>query len=207
MATGVTMRRALFLSAMLLAAGADAYEEPAYELLYQGDGYEVRRYAAYLVAQTTVSGGFDDTGNAAFGRLAGYIFGDNRRADDESGTGDGVRMNMTVPVTRHRGGADGSATVYRFVMESAYDMDSLPVPNDDRITLRRVPGGLVAVLRYRGRITAARFDKHAVRLGEALRRDGLEPAGEPLSAVYNGPFTPPFMRRNEVLIPLASYPL
>lgn len=207
MAIRMTMRVLLILSAMLLAAGANAYEEPAYELLYQGDDYEVRRYSAYLVAETTVSGGLDDTGNAAFARLAGYIFGDNRRVDvDESGTDDSVRMKMTVPVTRHRGGTDGGATVYRFVMESAYDMDSLPVPNDDRITLRRVQGGPVAVLRYRGRINAARFDIHAERLREALRGDGLEPSGEPVSAVYNGPFTPPFLRRNEVLIPLASYP-
>ena len=201
-------RLPLLLPAMLLAAAtALAYEEPAYELLHRGDDYEVRDYAPYLVAETTVPGGFDETGNAAFRRLAGYIFGDNRRPDpDAQGGGDAVRMNMTVPVTRHHDGADGGATVYRFVMEDAYDMDSLPVPNDDRVTLRQLPGGPVAVLRYRGRINASRFAEQAGRLHEALRRDGLEPSGEPLSAVYNGPFTPPFFRRNEVLVPLASYP-
>ena len=115
-------------------------------------------------------------------------------------------MNMTVPVTRHRSGATGGATVYRFVMERAYDLDSLPAPNDDRIALRRVPGGPVAVRRYRGRIAASRFDEHDERLRAALRRDGLEPGGGSVSAVYDGPLTPPFLRRNEVLVPLASYP-
>ena len=115
-------------------------------------------------------------------------------------------MGMTAPVTRHRGGPDGGGTVYRFVMERGYDMDSLPVPNDDRVELSIVPGGPVAVLRYRGRIAASRFDERAGRLLDALRRDGLEPAGEAVSAVYDGPLTPPFLRRNEVLVPLAAYP-
>lgn len=198
----------ILLPAMLLVTStALAYEEPVYELLHRAEDYEVRDYAPYLVAETTVPGGFDETGNTAFRRLAGYIFGDNRSSDpDAPGGDDASRMNMTVPVTRHRGGADGGATVYRFVMERAYDMNSLPIPNDDRVTLLQLPGGPVAVLRYRGRITASLFARHAEHLFEALRRDGLEPASEPLSAVYNGPFTPPFLRRNEVLVPLLSYP-
>ena len=191
------------LLVLLPAASAFAYEEPAYEVVREADGYELREYAPYLVAETTVDGGFDETGTAAFERLAGYIFGNNRRRDRmAAGPDDSVRMKMTVPVTRQQ---NGRTTVYRFVMERAYDMDSLPVPNDRRVTLRRVPGGTVAALRYRGRITAKRFAGQAARLRAALERDGFEPAGEAVSAVYNGPFTPPFLRRNEVLIPLTAY--
>ena len=110
---------------------------------------------------------------------------------------------------RHAGRGSPQAKRRRRVipMQTAtYEMDSLPVPNDDRVTLLRVPGDPVAALGYRGRINASRFAEHAERRCEALRRDGLEPAGEPQSAVYNGPFTPPFMRRNEVLVRLSSYP-
>ena len=198
-ACDMTVLRILLI--LLPATPAIADEEPDYELVRGGDDYEIREYAPYLVAETTVGGGFDETGNAAFKRLAGYIFGDNRKPDAAGPDADeSMRMKMTVPVTRHR---DGGSTVYRFVMERAYDRDSLPVPNDERVTIRRVPGGTVAVLRYRGRITAARFAEQATRLRAALERDRLQPVGEAVSAVYNGPFTPPFLRRNEVLIRLA----
>ena len=85
------------------------YEEPDYSVVQTGDDYEIRRYAPYLVAETTVFGDFDSTGNVAFRRLAGFIFGRNSR---------GVRMNMTVPVTRQVGSP--GAYRYRFVMEREY---------------------------------------------------------------------------------------
>ncbi len=188
----------------LLAASANAYEEPAYSVVSRNDGYEIRDYDPYVVAETSVTGGFRATGNIAFRRLAGYIFGDNRRRRGDAGQPDSMRMNMTVPVTRHSIDDDGPRTVYRFVMERAYDLGDLPLPNDDAVTLHEVPGGYVAVLQYRGRIAESRFAERVEWLRGALERDGLEAVGEPVSAVYNGPFTPPFLRRNEVMIRLAS---
>ena len=199
------MKALRLLPFLLMAGTAQGYEEPSYTVLRETDHYEIRDYKPYLVAETTVAGGFDSTGNVAFRRLAGYIFGGNRSPDAESPAQRGsVRMNMTVPVTRHRDArAEGRPTVYRFVMERAYDLDSLPLPDDASVTLAEVPGGPFAVLRYRGRITEARFLKHLERLRAALERDGIETVGEPVSAVYNGPWTPPFLRRNEVMIRLA----
>ncbi|MDE0036014.1 MAG: heme-binding protein [Gammaproteobacteria bacterium] len=75
---------------------------------------------------------------------------------------------------------------------------------NDRVAIAEVPGGLFAVLRYRGHMTEARFLKHAELLRATLQRDGLETVGEPVSAVYNGPWTQPFMRGNEVMIRLRS---
>ena len=190
------------LPLVFMAAVVLGYEEPAYEVVRQSESYEIRDYKPYLVAQTTVAGGFDRSGNVAFRRLAGYIFGGNT-GPATSGESEPVRMNMTVPVTRQRDdAAEGRATVYRFVMERAYERGSLPVPDDDRVTIAEVPGGPFAVLRYRGRITEARFLKHVDLLRAALERDGIETVGEPVAAVYNGPWTPPFMRRNEVMIRL-----
>ena len=189
---------------LLMANVALGYEEPAYNVVRETDRYEIRDYAPYLVAQTTVAGGFDRTGNVAFRRLAGYIFGGNTSSDASGGT-EPVRMNMTVPVTRQRDVSDTRSTVYRFVMERAYDRDSLPVPDDDNVAIAEVPGGRFAVLRYRGRITEARFLEHVELLRAALEHDGIETVGEPVAAVYNGPWTPPFLRRNEVMIRLAPH--
>ena len=196
-----------YIFVLLVASVANAYEEPEYEVLQQTDDYEIREYASYLVAETRVDGDFDRTGNAAFQRLAGYIFGDNRRAISNSPEdSESVSMKMTIPVTRERiEDEDGRSTVYRFVMERAYDQKTLPLPNDDRVTLGEVKGGRFAVLRYRGRITEERFWEHVGMLQKSLKRDGLTAIGEPISAVYNGPFTPPMFRRNEVLLRLAVH--
>ncbi len=183
-----------------------AYEEPEYEVLQQTDDYEIRQYASYLVAETRISGDFDRTGNAAFRRLAGYIFGDNRSStSNEANTATSVSMNMTVPVARQSAeGEEGRSTIYRFMMERAYDKESLPVPSDERVKLTEEKGGRFAVLLYRGRITETRFKKFVELLQTSLERDGLVTIGEPISAVYNGPFTPPMLRRNEVMFRLAS---
>ena len=196
------MKGQRLLPLVLMAPAVLAYEEPAFETIRQADGYEIRHYEPYLVAETTVAGGFDRSGNVAFRRLAGYIFGANRSPGDADHA-EPVRMNMTVPVTRHReNDADGESTVYRFVMERAYDLQSLPLPDDDGVTIAEVPGGRFAVLRYGGRITEARFLRQVDLLRAALERDGIETVGDPVSAVYNGPWTLPFLRRNEVMIRL-----
>ena len=191
----------LFLALFIFPMAA-AYEEPVYELVHQATDYEIRVYESYLVAETSVTGGFDQSGNIAFRRLAGYIFGDNRRTTNApTDKVQSVTMNMTAPVTRQRiSDSDRDATLYRFVMEREFDLDSLPQPNNENVKLTEEAGGRFAVLRYRGRITEARFNSQVERLRASLARDGIESLGEPISAVYNSPFTPPFLRRNEVLL-------
>ena len=116
------------------------YEQPRYTVVSTRPGYDIRQYETYLAAETEVAGGFDATGNTAFRRLAGFIFGRNSA---------GRRMNMTVPVTRQEVGA-GSYR-YRFVMESAYSESELPRPIDDFVSIVRVPSGHFAAKSYRGR--------------------------------------------------------
>lgn len=168
------------------------YEQPEYTVIRSGDGYEIRDYESHLVAETTVGGGFETTGNVAFGRLAGFIFGRNSASR---------KMNMTVPVT-HLPLPDGGHR-YRFVMERAYTEETLPRPLDGSVAVVRVPGGRYAAARYRGGRGEARFRRAAADLLSALARDGVEVTGDPEAAVYDGPFVPAPIRRNEVLIPVA----
>ncbi len=199
---------------ILLAINTDAksgYEEPLFDVVEQFDEFEIRRYAPYLVAETTVAGDFDDSGNAAFRRLAGYIFGDNQARTKMKMTIPVTReptpsekMQMTAPVTRRPSSEEGRAAyTYQFVMERKYALETLPVPNDDRVTLREVPQRLVAVRRYSGTTRERNFSRNLAILKAALAAAGLTTVGEAQSATYNGPFTLPFLRRNEVLIELA----
>lgn len=171
------------------------YEQPDYTVVQRGDDFEIRRYDPYLVAETEIRAGFADSGSIAFRRLAGYIFGRNRES---------VKMHMTVPVTHEP--IDDDRHRYRFVMERRYSEDTLPAPVDDGITIVRVPGGLYAAARYRGNRDERRFRREERRLLAALERAGIRAAGRPVKAVYDGPFVPPPLRRNEVLIPVSLDP-
>ena len=62
----------------------------------------------------------------------------------------------------------------------------------------------MAAVRFSGTWGEDRFVNHEGKLRAHLAEHGLQPVGEAVYARYNPPFTPWFMRRNEVLIPVAA---
>ena len=185
-----------------------AYEEPAYEVVHSTDDYEIRRYEPFIVAETRVSGAFGTAGSEAFRILAGYIFGRNKVRGIElaqpEAEGESIKMAMTVPVFSAQSIQNSEATyTYGFVMPSEFSMESLPIPLDARVRLRVVPERVVAVRRYSGRWSEEKFEDHASELLRALSRDGIQSSGAIQFARYNGPWTPWFFRRNEVMVAVA----
>ena len=192
---------------LIIPAMAMAIEEPEFQVLGQYDGYELRAYAPYIVAEVDLQGEFDEAGNDAFRVLAGYIFGDNAGSEkmsmtapvESSPTAKGEKMSMTAPVTAVAAGDDGRTT-FAFVMQSKYTLQTLPVPNDDRIRIRSVPERTMAVRRYSGRWTQEKYLQNEKSLRSVLDERGIRTIGRPVLARYNSPFSLPFMRRNEVMI-------
>ena len=205
----MSLALALSFAALILTGGkAMAIEEPRYEVLASTDDYEVRRYEAYIIAETDVEGTYKTSGNEAFRILAGYIFGDNQASEKMAMTApvgsrpadDSVKMKMTAPVTSAPGNNEAGSYTYSFVMESKYSLETLPVPNDPRVRIRVVPERTMAVHRYSGTWSEDNYLKHERVLLDALAAEGISTRGAPESARYNAPFTPWFMRRNEVMI-------
>lgn len=196
------------LALMFWGATAMAYEEPEYEVVSETDAYEIRRYESYIVAEVDVEGSFGSAGNKAFRILAGYIFGDNQPREKMkmtipvTSTEKGEKMNMTVPVESKASGQ--STYTYAFVMERKYTLDTLPKPDDSRIRLLLRPERFMAVNRYSGSNGERRYVKEETELLDALEQDGIDVIGTPIFARYNGPFTLPFLRRNEVLVEIAA---
>ena len=195
-------------------------EELQYALVAQFDDFEIRQYAPHVVAETTVSGGFDRVGNIAFRRLAGYIFGRNRRrtsplgsiATEQSMPAEKIAMTapvlqeaktqeiaMTAPVIQT--GADDAWDV-AFVMPASYSLETLPQPLDTNVRLRQRPAQLVAALRYSGSWRKSTYEKKRQRLEKLIVDHGYVIAGPAIFARYNPPYTLWFRRRNEVLIPI-----
>jgi hypothetical protein len=197
---------ATLLLALLASPLAMALEEPAHQVIEQDGDFELRQYAAYLVAETRVEASFTEAGNAAFRRLFRYIGGDNAAQEKIAMTAPvtqekGEKIAMTVPVTQV---ADGDSYRVAFIVPSKYTAQTVPVPTDPRVAIREVPAQRVAVWRYSGRWTEERYDEMEGKLRAAMAARGLGAAGPPVLARYNPPFMPWFMRRNEVLIPVAK---
>ena len=163
----------------------------------EGRHFELRRYAAYIVAETRVEAGFEDAGSLAFQRLFRYISGNNVAQQKISMTAPvtqsrGEKISMTAPVSQV---ADGNAYLVAFTLPSTYTLATAPKPRDPTVQIREVPSQLVACWRYSGRWTvrqlsrkrdaASRTDQ-GPRPGRARRRSSraLQPA---LHALVHAP--------------------
>ncbi|MEO0635931.1 MAG: heme-binding protein [Pseudomonadota bacterium] len=194
------------VAASVSGASADNIESPDYEVLLKDGPYEVRRYAPYIVAETSVTAdSARDASSRAFMTLAGYIFGANTASDKIAMTAPvtssaSQKIAMTSPVTT-QGGAQGEYTV-QFSMPSKWTMETLPEPLNDAVSLRPVESYVVAVLRYQGERPQAERDKVAAQLTAWISDKGWSSTGAPISAGYDGPSVPSDKRRYEVQIPI-----
>jgi hypothetical protein len=182
-----------------------ATEEAKYAVLEKDGHFELRQYEPCIVAETLVEGDFDEVGSAGFRRLFRYISGDNQTKKTISMTAPvaqemrSEKISMTAPVTQQKAGKDWSIA---FVMPAEYTMATLPMPNDAKITLRAIPARLVAAITYSGTWGESRYEEHKALLDQMMSKRKLKAAGEYIYARYNPPFTPWFIRRNEVLVPV-----
>ena len=200
------MRTLVLATALLVPLASLAIEEPAYEVVKTLDKVEIRQYAPYVVAEVLIAASAEDAGNQAFPILAGYIFGKNegeRKMEmtaPVTQTAVPVKMSMTAPVTQSA--APGGGFLVQFVLPREVTLATAPKPTDARVQLREVPGTRVAVIRYSGTWSQANYEEHLSRLKTALNVAGLGWSGEPVFSRYNGPWTPWFMRRNEIWLTL-----
>jgi hypothetical protein len=183
---------------------AEKYPGPQYEVLASLDrNIEIRLYSPRVVAQVEVAGDQKTALNEGFRILAAYIFGNNNGRQKiemmAPVAAQPEKIPMTSPVTAS--GSAGALAV-RFFMPQRYSLTTLPSPSDERIKLVELPPQRFAAIRFSGFWNRANFSRHADRLLECLRRNNLEPSGPPVNAYYNPPYALPFMRRNEVLVPL-----
>ncbi len=180
------------------------YEVPAYSVERRDGDVEIRQTTPHLVAEVTLKGSRDATLRRGFRTLAGFIFGGNETDAKVAMTAPvtqsaGVRIDMTAPVTQQGG---GDLWTVRFAMPSGYTAATLPKPENEAIRIVEVPGERVAALRFSGWGSFGRWGQQEAELRRWLAAEGLEPAGPARHLYYDDPFTLPWKRRNEVVLPL-----
>ncbi|KAL3745063.1 hypothetical protein ACJRO7_014211 [Eucalyptus globulus] len=163
-------------------------QSPIYQILKRTGKYEVRKYAPFLVAETS---GDKLSGSKGFNDIAGYIFGKNSKTEK-------MKMKMTTPVFTQAFDNELSKISIQFVLPLEKDLSSL----------RQVDGGIAAVLKFSGEPTEDIVLEKERELRSSLLRDGLKPKMGCLFARYNDPGrTWSFTLRNEVLIWLEEFEL
>ena len=159
-----------------------AYEEATYNVVHSTDTYEIRYYKDRLVVEV-----INKNDDNSFRKLFKYISGQNNKSEE---------IKMTVPVTQ---GEKDEGYYMQFYLPSKFTKDNAPLPNNPDIKISTIEEGHFAVIQYSGRASDSNFFKHRDILNQKLIEDNININGPPIRATYNGPFTLPMMRRNEVM--------
>lgn len=186
-------------------------EEQKYVVEKIFPNFEVRRYEPCVLADVTVSADFQSAGSIAFRSLIIYISGSNEPnkkiamtspvIQESDAKASATKIAMTSPVIQE---SASDIQIVSFVMPAGLTLANLPLPTNSKVTLRQLPEQLVAVVKFTGRWTEATYDRQLVQLKQQLKVNGITETGSPRFARFDPPWTPWFLRRNEIQIPIET---
>ena len=199
---------AVVIGGLLISGCATgSIEEPKYALVSDSEVYEIREYQPQLVAQTVVSGDQKEASSKGFQILADYIFGNNQSQQEIAMTApvsqasesknNSEKIAMTAPVSQQQ---EGDRWVVTFTMPAKYTQETLPVPNNPAVDIKLLPADTFAVKSFSGFAREKKVNAEKEALLTALESNGVSTKGSVVLSQYNPPWTPGFMRRNEVMI-------
>jgi DNA gyrase inhibitor GyrI len=176
---------------VLIAAGAiyagcrssrTSYKTAPYRVVRADGDYELREYPTLVIAQTPMRGADD-----SFMRLFRYIDGQNTATQ---------KIAMTTPVYM-------TAGTMAFVMPEKLPADQVPQPKNSQVAVASIPAGKFAVMRFRGGRNRDNETNAVATLTTWMQRENLTASGDPIFGYFDPPWTPIFMRRNEVMLRVA----
>jgi hypothetical protein len=132
--------------------------------------------------------------NAGFNLLFSYISCSNKARDKIPMTAPVItsqKIPMTAPVV-------SDAESISFVMPAGSTSEEIPDPLDSRVLIVTLPEREIAVIRFSGYASPADVDAATSRLQDGLKNEGIGTTGQPFLMRYDSPWTPGFLRRNEI---------
>jgi DNA gyrase inhibitor GyrI len=165
------------------SATRGGYETASYRVVRTDGDYELREYPTLAIVQTPMRGADD-----SFMRLFRYIDGQNVATQ---------KIAMTTPVFMTGGATNASMA---FVMPKTMKVEEVPQPGNPKLAVSSIPAGQFAVMRFSGGRNTGNETNAVATLTAWLQREKLTSTGEPIFGYFDPPWTPPFMRRNEVML-------
>ena len=192
----------IFIVGVLAGPVMSNVEKPDYKVIQSEQNIEIRQYEPMIIAEVEVDGKREDAIRDGFRLLADYIFGNNTVQQVISMTApvqqkENQKIAMTAPVQQQ---SMGKSWRMSFVMPSKYRLDSLPVPNNNRVRLKEILTKKFVVIEFSGTNSNENVTKHENQLMNYIEANQINIIGSPKYAFYNAPWTLPFLRRNEVMI-------
>ena len=211
----IEMRHILLLSGLLMLAGCTVLgirdtAEPSFTTVDRlADAVEIRRYGPRAAAEVRLDGAAAGGGMQAQGRAFRTLFAYIQGANDGGRT-----IAMTAPVEQRSAGSSIAMTapvetttnadgfVMRFFLPDDLTAASAPEPTDPTVAIVELPASDVAVSRFTGWWSEASLARRQATLIDALDGTGWVATGPPVGWFYDPPWTIPFLRRNEVAVPV-----
>lgn len=188
------MKLILSLILMISTQALLASPELGYSVLQKDSNIELRQYDSYLTASVSFVSE-EELEERGFDILADYIFGNNISMTSPVFTA-GENIGMTSPVFTDIQKEKWTMT---FVMPERYTIETLPKPSNESIVINEVEPKLMATIRFNGLRTQERTAIFEKQLRAWIAQEGLEILGGTIYAGHNPPWTPPVLKRNEVL--------
>jgi SOUL heme-binding protein len=160
-----------------------------YEVIREIGKVEIRRYPKTVVAMV------EDPTVDAFSLLYKFITGQNKQQSEVKMTAPVIsqQISMTSPVISGTG-------VMAFVMPAEYTLESTPEPLNGKVKISEISERTAAALCFSGGWSEAHFEKETQELLHELTMAKIKTKGEVFTMLYNPPFIPGFLRRNEVAV-------
>lgn len=158
------------------------YETAPYRVEERSGKFELRDYPALTVVETPMRG---DSGSS-FQRLFHYISGKNEGSK---------KIAMTTPVFTT---GEEALRSMSFVLPA--DMESVPLPKDSTVRMATIPAGRFAVFGFSGSRNEQAENNALDQLRSWMKTRALVSSGEPIYGYFDPPWTPSFLRRNEVML-------
>jgi effector-binding domain-containing protein len=159
-----------------------------YEVIREIGKVQIRKYPKIIVAKV------EDPSNG-FNLLYNFITGENRQKTKVKMTSPVVsqKVEMTSPVLSETG-------TMAFVMPKELTLETTPEPLDKRVKIAEIPERQIAALCFSGGWSEKHFEKETKELLNELAKEKIKTKGNVFTMLYNPPFIPGFLRRNEVAI-------
>ena len=185
-----------------------AIETPKFETLQKDGKFEIRKYQEYTIASVEIESDFKHALEEGFRILADYIFGNNRAKTNIEMTVPvteqvitGKKIGMTAPIIAAQAG-EGKKYLISFTMPSKYNIETLPEPVNNNISVITVMAHKAAALRFSGYMNEKTTANKTQEMEVWLKKNNLMTKSGFSLAQYNPPWIPGPFRKNEIIVEL-----